>query len=84
MTLQYLNICRLKIITFFSNLKGYDLQELFALENKYQLELRDSINLDCDNTFGLEIEFEGINTVTTRLLLERYFRNYGQFVVTHH
>ena len=56
-----------------SNLKGYDLQELFALENKYQLELRDSINLDCDNTFGLEIEFEGINTVTTRLLLERYF-----------
>lgn len=57
----------------FSNLKGYDLQELFALENKYQLELRDSINLDCDNTFGLEIEFEGINTVTTRLLLERYF-----------
>ena len=57
----------------FSNLKGYDLQELFVLENKYQLELRDSINLDCDNTFGLEMEFEGINTVTTRLLLERYF-----------
>ena len=28
----------------FSNLKGYDLQELFVLENKYQLELRDSIN----------------------------------------
>ena len=57
----------------FSNLKGYDLQELFALENKYKLELRNNINLDSNNTFGLEIEFEGINTVTTRLLLERYF-----------
>ena len=34
-----------------SNLKGYDLQELFTLENKYKLELRNSINLDSDNTF---------------------------------
>ena len=42
----------------FSNLKGYDLQELFALENKYKLELRNNINLDSNNTFGLEIELD--------------------------
>ena len=41
-----------------SSFKGRDLDELLCYLDKYYLEYRDSLGLDSDITFGIEIEIE--------------------------
>lgn len=47
----------------FSKLKGNELIEILDLINSYYLEYRDVINLNKNNTFGLELEFEHSNNI---------------------
>lgn len=61
--------------TKLSELKGIDLQELLVLINDYKLELRDSLNLSPDITFGLELEFEHANIKKIDKKLNLYFPN---------
>ncbi len=44
-----------------SSLNGTDFKDFLSLLNLYYLELRDYLNLECEDTFGLEIEFEDSN-----------------------
>lgn len=58
-----------------SKLKGIDLQHLLLLINDYKLELRDSLNLSPDITFGLELEFEHANRKKIDKKFKLYFPN---------
>lgn len=56
-----------------SNMKYDDIIEFLYLLKNYKLSMRDTINLNKNNTFGLEIEFENINTSYKKIL--NNFRN---------
>lgn len=43
-----------------SEMSGKELFNLFVLLNKFYLEMRDSLNIDKSNSFGVEIEFENV------------------------
>ena len=45
---------------FFSSFRGIDLRELIAYIENFDLVYRDSLNLPTWVTFGVEIEYEGI------------------------
>jgi len=47
----------------FTNLNKKDLEYLLFLINLYKLRLREKINVDFDETFGLEIECEDARDV---------------------
>ncbi len=55
----------------FSNMSGKELQELIYRLNKYYLELRNTLNLNRNITFGFELEFEDANTGEIRYELRK-------------
>lgn len=56
----------------FSEMKGYDLLDLIRYLNRYNLEYRNTLNLDESITFGTEIEFEKANLqeIKKQILIE--------------
>ena len=49
------------VTTNYQKWMGFDLQDLMILMNEYYIELRKSLELNSNITFGLEIEFESAN-----------------------
>ena len=56
--------------TSFSSFKGEELEDLFVLIDDVYMELRESLGLSNDITFGVEIEFEESNNVEITKWLE--------------
>ena len=56
--------------TSFSSFKGEELEDLFVLIDDFYMELRESLGLSNDTTFGVEIEFEESNNVEIAKWLE--------------
>lgn len=58
-----------------SEIKGYDLQELLELLNNYRIDLRETLNIDENISFGLELEFELALRKLLNLLLKKHFQS---------
>ena len=61
--------------TKLSKLSGLDLQELIILIDEYKIELRNTLNLNKNITFGLELEAEHANINKIDKKINLYFPN---------
>lgn len=60
----------------FSKIRGLDLQDLLVLASNYNLEYRQSLGLPEYETFGVEIEYEGLLKMITDKFVQKKLPNW--------